>query len=184
MKTPTEELKKILECKDEGAIADGIMDFFQRHCDSLPLPGEDTALDRAMWAASEYIQLASRDESILSQVTLRLLGEAADPVASTVLNLRDLVGTGRDSAIRAWQDMLAAMAWQQMVPAGALRGAGTRMVSLGAFQQDMDGTNIQVSLGWMVDHDQFRILLNAKNNKGEAIPDVELRVKEQENSAG
>jgi len=180
MKTPTEELKKILEGKDEGCIAEDVQKFFQRHGDSLPLPGEDTALDRAMWAASEYVQLSAKDESILSRVTLALLGEAADPVASTVLKLRDLVGAGRDSAVRTWQDMLAAMAWQQMVPAGALRGVGSRMVSLGTFQQDLSGANIQVNLGWMVDQDQFRILLNAKDSKGAAMSDVELRVKEQE----
>lgn len=180
MKTPTEELKKILEGNDEGAIAEGIRNFFQRHGDSLPLPGEDTALDRAMWVASEYVQLSEKDESILSKVTLRLLGEAADPVATTVLKLRDLVGTGRETAVRTWQEMLASMSWQQMVPAGALRGVGTRMVSLGTFQQDLSGANIQVNLGWMVDQDQFRILLNAKDNRGEAMPNVELRVKEQE----
>jgi len=180
MKTPTEELKKILEGKDESAIAEDVRNFFQRHGESLPLPGEDTALDRAMWAASEYVQLSDKDESILSRVTLRMLGEAADPVASTVLKLRDLVGSGREAAVRTWQDMLATMAWQQMVPAGALRGVGTRMVSLGTFQQDLSGANIQVNLGWVVDQDQFRILLNAKDNKGDAMADVELRVKEQE----
>jgi len=180
MKTPTDELKKILEGKDEGAIADGIRNFFQEHGDSLPLPGEDTALDRAMWAASEYIELSDKDESILSRVTLRMLGEASDPVASAVLKLRDFVGSGRDAAVRTWQDMLGTMAWQQMVPAGALRGVGTRMVSLGTFQQDLSGANIQVNLGWMVDQDQFRILLNAKDSNGDAMPDVELRVKEQD----
>lgn len=180
MKTPTEELKRILEGTDEGAIAEGVRKFFQRHGESLPLPGEDTAFDRAMWAASEYVELSDKDESILSRVTLRLLGEAADPVASTVLKLRDLVGAGRDAAVSTWQDMLAAMAWQQMVPAGALRGVGQRMVSLGTFQQELAGASIQVNLGWMVDQDQFRILLNAKDKKGEAMSDVELRVKEQE----
>ncbi len=180
MKTPTEELKKILEGNDEGAIANDVRNFFQRYGDSLPLPGEDTAFDRAMWAASEYVELSAKDESILSRVTLRLLGEAADPVASTVLKLRDLVGSGRETAVKAWQDMLGTMAWQQMVPAGALRGVGSRLVSLGTFQQDLSGANIQVNLGWMVDQDQFRILLNAKDVKGQALSDVELRVKEQD----
>ena len=180
MKTPTEELKKILDGKDEGAVANDVRNFFERYGDSLPLPGEDTAFDRAMWAASEYIELSAKDESILSRVTLKLLGEAADPVASTVLKLRDFVGSGREAAVTAWQDMLGTMAWQQMVPAGALRGVGSRLVSLGTFQQDLSGANIQVNLGWMVDQDQFRILLNAKNSKGEAMSDVELRVKEQD----
>lgn len=180
MKTPTEELKKILEGSDEGVIANGVRNFFERYGDSLPLPGEDTAFDRAMWAASEYIELSAKDESILSRVTLKLLGEAADPVASTVLKLRDFIGTGRDAAVATWQDMLGAMAWQQMVPAGALRGVGSRLVSLGTFQQDLSGASIQVNLGWMVDQDQFRILLNAKDNKGEALSDVELRVREQD----
>ena len=180
MKTPTEELKRILEGQDEGAVADGIRNFFQRHGDSLPLPGEDTALDRAMWAASAYIELSARDESILNKVTLRLLSESADPVATTVLKLADMVGNGRNIAVAAWQEMLAALSWQQMVPAGALRGVSTRMVSLGTFQQDLCGANLQVNLGWMVDQDQFRILLNAKDINGEALPDVELRVKEQD----
>lgn len=180
MKTPTEELKKILEGTDESAIAEGVRKFFQRHGDSLPLPGEDTAFDRAMWAASEYVELSDRDENILNRVTLRMLGDLKDPVASTVLKLRDLVGTGRETAVRAWQEMLGTMAWQQMVPAGALRGVGSRMVSLGTFQQDLAGASIQVNLGWMVDQDQFRILLNAKDKQGAALSDVELRVKEQE----
>ncbi len=180
MKTPTEELKKILEGNDEGAIANDVQDFFKRHGDSLPLPGEDTAFDRAMWKASEYITLSDKDESILSRITLKMLGEVADPVASAVLKLRDFVGAGRDAAVQTWQDMLATMAWQQMVPAGALRGVGSRLVSLGTFQQDLSGANIQVNLGWMVDQDQFRILLNAKDVKGEALSDVELRVKEQD----
>ena len=180
MKTPIDELKKILESRDEGAIANDLAKFFQRHGDSLPLPGEDTAFDRALWAASEYVELSEKDQSILNRVTVKLLAEAADPVASTALKLRDLVGAGRDAAVRTWQDMLATMAWQQMVPAGALRGVGSRMVSLGTFQQDMGGASVQVNLGWMVDQDQFRILLNAKDNNGEAIPDVELRVKEQD----
>lgn len=180
MKSVTDELKKILEGKDETAIAEGVKNFFQSHGESLPLPGEDTAFDRAMWMASEYIELTPQDEKILSRVTLKLLGEAADPVASAALKLRDLIGAGREAAVTTWQDMLGAMAWQQMVPAGALRGVGTRMVSLGTFQQDLSGASIQVNLGWMVDQDQFRILLNAKDQKGDAIPDVELRVKEQD----
>jgi hypothetical protein len=180
MKTPTEELKKILEGNDEVSIAQDVQKFFQRHGDNLPLPGEDTAFDRAMWNASQFVELSPTDEGNLSRVTLRLLSEAADPVASAVLKLRDLVGAGRDAAVGTWQDMLATMSWQQMVPAGALRGVGSRMVSLGTFQQDLDGANLQVNLGWMVDQDQFRILLNAKDEKGAAIPDVELRVKEKD----
>ncbi len=180
MKSVTDELKKILEGKDETAIVEGVKNFFQSHGESLPLPGEDTAFDRAMWMASEYIELSPQDEKILSRVTLKLLGEAADPVASAALKLRDLIGAGREAAVTTWQDMLGTMAWQQMVPAGALRGVGARMVSLGTFQQDLSGASIQVNLGWMVDQDQFRILLNAKDQKGDAIPDVELRVKEQD----
>lgn len=180
MKTPTDELKRILESNDDGAIAEGVKNFFQAHGDNLPLPGEDTAFDRAMWMASQYIQLSPQDEKILNRVTLKLLGEAADPVASAALKLRDLIGAGRDTAVSTWQEMLGSMQWQQMVPAGALRGVGTRMVSLGTFQQDLSGASIQVNLGWMVDQDQFRILLNAKDVKGEALSDVELRVREQD----
>lgn len=180
MKTPTEELKKILEAKDENAIVEGVKTFFSKYGDNLPLPGEDSAFDRVMWAASEYIELSPKDENMLSRVTMKLLAAHPDMATSTLLKLRDLVGSGREAAVSTWQDMLASMSWQQMVPAGALRGVGTRMVSLGSFQQDLGDTNVQVNLGWLVDQDQFRILLNAKDNTGDAIPDVELRVKESE----
>jgi hypothetical protein len=180
MKTPIEELKRILEAKDEAAIVEGVTNFFHKHGDSLPLPGEDSAFDRVMWAASEYIQLSPTDESMLSRVTMKLLAAHPDMATATMLKLRDLVGSGRETAVNTWQDMLSAMQWQQMVPAGALRGVGTRMVSLGSFQQDLGDTNVQVNLGWLVDQDQFRILLNAKGGTGEAVPDVELRVKESD----
>lgn len=180
MKTPTDELKKILEGKDEGDIAEGVKQFFHKYGDNLPWPGEDNAFDRAMWTASQYVELSSKDEGILNRVTMRLLGESVDVVSSAALKLRELVGNGREAAVTLWQDMLAAMSWQQMVPAGALRGVGTRMVSLGTFQQDLGDANIQMNLGWLVDQDQFRILLNAKDSKGIAVPDVELRVKESE----
>lgn len=180
MKTPTEELKKILEAKDEDAIVEGVRHFFHKYGDNLPLPGEDSAFDRVMWAASEYIQLSPTDESMLSRVTMKLLAEHPDMATATMLKLRDLVGAGREAAVSTWQDMLCSMQWQQMVPAGALRGVGTRMVSLGSFQQDLGSTNVQVNLGWLVDQDQFRILLNAKGESGDAVPDVELRVRESD----
>ncbi len=180
MKTPTEELKIILEAKDEVAIVEGVRHFFHKYGDNLPLPGEDSAFDRVMWAASEYIQLSPKDESMLSRVTMKLLAEHPDMATATILKLRDLVGAGREAAVNTWQDMLCSMQWQQMVPAGALRGVGTRMVSLGSFQQDLGDTNVQVNLGWLVDQDQFRILLNAKGEAGDAVPDVELRVRESD----
>lgn len=184
MKTAKDELAKILDSGNEDAIAEALQQFFSKYGDNLPLPGEDTAFDRTMWAASQYIRLSSKDEQILSRVTLKLLGERSEQGAadSAILRLRDLVGAGREAAVQTWQDMLAAMAWQQLVPAGALRGVSSRMVSLGTFQQDLDGSNIQVNLGWAVDEDQFRILLNAKDSSGLAMPNVELRVREQ--SAG
>ncbi|MBY0358789.1 MAG: hypothetical protein K2W82_12365 [Candidatus Obscuribacterales bacterium] len=180
MNSPTDELKKILQAKDEGVIAESVKQFFQKYGDNLPLPGEDSAFDRAMWAASEYVELSAKDESMLNRVTLRLLAEHADATAATFLKVRDLVGNGRETAVQLWQDMLSAMSWQQMVPAGALRGVGTRMVSLGTFEQDLGSANVQMNLGWLVDQDQFRILLNAKDGNGAAMANVELRVKESE----
>jgi len=178
MKTLREELAEVLSVEDEAKRADAIAKFCQRHSDRLPLPGEDSKFDKAMWAASEYMNLSKKDEGIVARVTERLLAQSAPAVEKAVLKMRDLVGSARETAIAAWQEMLAATSWQQMVPAGALRGVGAQMVSLGTFQKDLGGANIQVNLGWMVDQDNLRILVQAKDAEQEALPEVELRIKE------
>src|SRR5438046_218934 len=151
MKTLKDELVKVLNQKDEASIAKAFEKFCRAHADSLPLPGEDPQFDKAMWAATEFTSLSKKDETILNRVTKRILGEEVDVVAQTVLKLKDLVGNTKEAAIATWQDMLAAMAWQQMVPAGALRGVGTQVVSLGTFEKQLADANVQVNLGWMVD---------------------------------
>jgi hypothetical protein len=178
MKSFKEELAKVLAIKDEAACAKAFEKFCRVNADSLPLPGADPAFDKAMWAASEHTTLSAKDESILKKVTGRLLGEQVDVVASACLKLKDLIGATKETAIQTWQDMLAAMTWQQMVPAGAMRGVGGQMVSLGTFQRQLADANVQLNLGWLVDEDHLRILLQAKDNEQHALPEVELRVTE------
>jgi hypothetical protein len=178
MKSLKDELAKVMNAKDEAAAAEAFQKFCTKHGTALPLPGEDRQFDKAMWAASQFSSLSKKDEGILKRVTGKLLGEQKDVVGATVLKLKDLVGQGKEAAIATWQDMLGTMAWQQMVPAGALRGVGTQMVSLGTFSKELDDANIQVNVGWMVDKDQLRVLLQAKDAGDEALPDVELRIKE------
>lgn len=180
MKTLKDELAKVLNAKDEMSAADAFQKFCQKNAGSLPLPGEDSQFDQVMWAASEFATLSSNDQKILKRVTGRMLGEeAVDAVNVGVLKLKDLVGQGKEAAINTWQDMLAAMSWQQMVPAGALRGVGTQMVSLGTFQQQLDAANIQVNIGWLVDKENLRVLLQAKDADEQGISDVELRIHEE-----
>jgi hypothetical protein len=178
MNTLKEELAKVLKQKDETAAAAAFQKFVAKHADSLPLPGTDRQFDHLMWAASEFGTLTAKDESIVKRVTGKLLGEERELVGAAVLKLKDLIGQSKETAINAWQDMLTAMQWQQMVPAGALRGVGTQMVSLGTFQKQLSDANIQVNIGWIVDKEQLRVLLQAKDNNEEALPNVELRIKE------
>lgn len=180
MNNPKSDLAKILSEKDERESAASFEKFCSRNAAHMPLPGENKHLDQAMWEASKYMPLSSTDESILKRVTGKLMGEQVDVAAVAVLKLRDLVGSTKETAINAWQDMLSAMTWQQMVPAGAMRGVGTQLVSLGTFQRSIDHANIQVNLGWMVDKDQLRILVQAKDDDEIAISDVEMRINEVE----
>jgi hypothetical protein len=144
------------------------------------MPGENKQFDKAMWAASKFMNLSKKDESIADRVAAKLRGEKAVDVKQVVLNLRDLVGSSKQAAIDTWQDMLATMSWQQMVPAGAMRGVGTQLVSLGTFQKQVDDVSIQVNLGWHVDKDQLRVLAQAKGSDQEAMSDVEVRITEAE----
>jgi hypothetical protein len=179
MKTWKEELAKVLKGKSDSACAEAFAKFCGKHAESLPLPGQDKEFDQAMWAASEHSKLSGSDERILKRVTAKLLGEkSVAPVAAAALKLKDLIGSGKEAAIATWQDMLSAMAWQQMVPAGALRGVGTQMISLGTFQQDVGEVSVQVNIGWMVDKDDLRVLVQAKDRKDVGCTDVELRINE------
>ena len=185
MNTLQEKLAKILSIKDERVCAETFESFCQEHADVLPMPGENSMFDKAMWAASKHTTLSKKDEAILKRVTGRMISESVvKPVVakaeSAVLMIKDLVGSTKETAIGAWQDMLSAMQWQQMVPAGALRGVGTQLVSLGTFQKEIDDATVQVNLGWLVDKDQLRVLLQAKDKDENALADVEVRVTEME----
>jgi hypothetical protein len=178
MNTLKEELAKVLKQKDETATAAAFQKFVAKHAGSLPLPGQDKRFDQLMWEAAKFGSLSAKDETIVKRVTGKLLGEEREFVGAAVLKLKDLIGQSKETAINAWQDMLSAMQWQQMVPAGALRGVGTQMVSLGTFQKQLADANIQVNIGWLVDKEHLRVLLQAKDNNDEALPNVELRIKE------
>lgn len=188
MNTLQDKLAKILSIKDERVCAETFESFCQEHADVLPMPGENSTFDKAMWAASKHTSLSKKDEAILKRVTGRLIAESKESVVkpvmaaaqSTVLKLKDLVGGTKEAAIGTWQDMLAAMQWQQMVPAGAMRGVGTQLVSLGTFQKQIEDATVQVNLGWLVDKDQLRVLLQAKDKEENALADVEVRVTEME----
>lgn len=178
MNTLNEKLDKVLSISDEKKCAESFEKFCAENFNDLPLPGENTKFDGAMWAASQFRALSKTDEAIIKRVTDKLLGEQVDVVKEVVVKLRDMVGNTKEAAINTWQDMLAAMAWQQMVPAGALRGVGAQLVGLGTFQKTIDEANIQINLGWHVDTDQLRILLQAKDNDENALPNVEMRINE------
>lgn len=173
-----EELEAILADKDQRSSALAFEEFLGKHADQLPYPGEDTNFDKAMWAASQFVSLTQADEEIVKRVTSRLIGDELDMVKQVAVKLRDFVGSTKEAAVAAWQEMLLSMQWQQMVPAGALRGVGTQMVSLGTFQRQLVDANIQVNLGWLVDQDQLRLLLQATGKDEQGLPEVELRIKE------
>lgn len=180
MNTLNEKLAKVLSIKDEAECARSFEKFCQENFDILPLPGENPQFDRAMWNASSFSTLSKGDEAIVKRVTTRLAAEEAVATKPAVLALKELVGATKEAAISTWQDMLAAMQWQQMVPAGAMRGVGTQLVSLGTFERIVDDATIQVNLGWLVDKDQLRVLMQAKDGERNAMADVEVRVTETE----
>jgi hypothetical protein len=180
MNTLKQKLATVLAISDERECAESFEKFCTENFNELPLPGEDSLFDKAMWAASKFTTLSKSDEAIVKRVTDKLIGQQVDVAKETVLKLKDLVGATKEAAINTWQDMLAAMSWQQMVPAGALRGVGTQLVSLGTFQKQVEDANIQVNLGWLVDKDQLRILVQAKDDSDNAIKDVEMRITEAE----
>lgn len=176
MKTLNEELAKITAEADEAKAANLFEKFCQKYGDMLPLPGQDAGFDMAMWQASEHVRLGKNDQSIVDKIKERLLAGVAEPQKAFVLSLKELVGAGKQAAIDAWQETLAAMSWQQLAPAGAMRGVGTQLVSLGTFGKEVGGANVQVNIGWLVDQDNLRLLVQAKDAADGALSDVELRV--------
>lgn len=181
MNTLNEKLAKILAISDEAACAKSFETFCRDYEGDLPLPGENKQFDKAMWTVSKFTKLSRQDENILKRVTGKMLEQIAVTESSAVvLQLKDLVGSTKQAAIDTWQALLAAMSWQQMAPAGAMRGVSTQMVSLGTIQRVVDDVTIQVNLGWHVDQDHLRLLMQAKGKQQEAMPDVEIRVTESE----
>ncbi len=180
MTTLNDKLAKIIDMADEQECAHAFQAFCRQYEEELPLPGENPLFDKAMWQASSFMKLSDNDESILRKVTSKLIGETRTATEKTVVALKDLIGSSREAAINTWQDTLAAMQWNQMVPAGATRGVGSQMISLGTFEKQVEDTKIQINLGWLVDKDQLRILLQAKDTDENAREDVEIRVNESE----
>lgn len=178
MTTINDKLAKILAIEDEAACAKKFEAFCQEYENHLPLPGENKQFDRAMWTASQFARLSGKDEKIVNKVVNKLVGSPAVDLSKAVLNLKELIGATKQAAIDTWCDMLTGMSWQQMVPAGATRGMGSQLVSLGTFAKQVDDINLQVNLGWHVDKDQLRLLMQAKNAADQAVSDVELRVTE------
>jgi hypothetical protein len=179
MNTLNEKLAKVLSISDERKCAESFEKFCAENFDNLPLPGENKMFDRAMWNASQYHTLSKKDAAIVKRVTGKMMGEA-EAAKPSVLKLQELVGGTKQAAIDTWQEMLAAMSWQQMVPAGAMRGVGAQLVGLGTFQKNIEDANIQINLGWHVDTDQLRLLMQAKDAADNAIADVEMRIMESE----
>ena len=177
MNTLNRKLAQILAISDEAACAESFETFCRDYAGELPLPGENKQFDKAMWTASKFTKLSKSDDQILKRVTGKMLEQIAEPNV-VELKLRDLVGSTKQAAIDTWQDLLSAMSWQQMVPAGAMRGVGTQMVSLGTIQRVVDDVTIQVNLGWHVDQDHLRLLMQAKGKEQEAMQNVEIRVTE------
>src|SRR5688572_1941049 len=99
MKSLKDELAKVLKGKDESAVAEALAKFCKKHADELPLPGQDSQFDMAMWQASEHQNLSKKDETILARVTGKLLGQETQ---ASSLKLKDLVGAGKEAAIAAW----------------------------------------------------------------------------------
>src|ERR1700679_3753823 len=163
MTTLNEKLAQVMAIQDETELVRSLEEFCRSHFEDLPLPGESKLFDQAMWNACQYGVLSAGDQGIVKRVTGRLIGstlaeKAGNVVAAAsqatdkaVFQLKDLIGQARENAVATWQDMLAAGQWQQMVPAGATRGVGAQLVSLGTFERQVDHVRVQMNLGWLVD---------------------------------
>ncbi len=168
MKTWEKELFKIMALEDKESMTELLKQFLHKY--ELPLPGENSSLDKAMWAASQFTQLSTSDRNLLKQVTEKLMKQ------EVVFQLADLTSKTRQATLLLWQEMLAALSWHQLVPAGAMRGAG--MLSLGTYEQQLDDASIKLNLGWIANQSKIRLLLQAQDQKHTALPEVELKVQE------
>lgn len=201
MTTLNEKLKKLLSIEDETLLARSFEVFCRENFQELPLPGENRQFDEAIWAASQFLPLSAGDRKIAEKVTNRLIeqlksvevhstqagsSEAGNVtlkpslLKETVFAIKDLVSQSKEAAIETWQNLLTCYSWQQMEPAGATRGLSSRLVSLGTFGQTVNEIKIQVNLGWLVDENNLRLLLQAKDQEENAVANVEVKLFEQE----
>jgi hypothetical protein len=196
MTTLNEKLAKVMAIKDETEMVRSLEEFCRSHFEDLPLPGESKLFDEVMWNASQFGTLSIGDQAIVQRVTDRMVAStvtladkasekagnlvvaASQATDSAVFKLKDLIGQARETAVNTWQDMLFASQWTQMVPAGATRGVGAQLVSLGTFERQVDHVRVQMNLGWLVDDNNLRLLLQAKDDDDNAISDIEVRIME------
>ncbi|MBX9770344.1 MAG: hypothetical protein K2X29_03180 [Candidatus Obscuribacterales bacterium] len=172
------ELKQILDIKEEDACVEALADFCQRHSDKLPLPGENSQFDDLMWKVSEYVQLGKEDKAVVKRVTERLISGLAQSGVDVALKFRELIGTGKEMALSVWQEALHSLSWQQLQPVAITRSAGKQIVSLGTIERQLGDAHVELNLGWLVDDDSLRILMQARDEKSSGLQDLELRVKE------
>lgn len=177
--TLNKQLAQVLVKSGEAECAKSFEAFCKEQASKMPLPGENKDFDKAMWTASKYMSLSKGDEKILNRLTTKLLEQIAEPGA-VAIKLRDMIGSTREAALLAWQELLDSMSWQQMVPAVAMRGTGTQMVSLGTIQRVVDDMTIQVNMGWHVEQEHLRLLVQTKGKEQAAVQDVEIRVTESQ----
>ncbi|MBX9878411.1 MAG: hypothetical protein K2Y22_08120 [Candidatus Obscuribacterales bacterium] len=174
------ELKQILDIKEEDVCVKALADFCQRHSDKLPLPGENSQFDELMWKVSEHINLGKEDKATVKRVTERLIAGLAQSGVDIALKFRELVGAGKEMALSAWQDALFSLSWQQLQPVAITRSAGKQMVSLGTIERQLGDAHVELNLGWLVEEDSLRILMQATDEKSSGLQDLELRVKEMD----
>lgn len=172
------ELRQILDIKEEDACVEALADFCQRHSDKLPLPGENSQFDDLMWKVSEYVQLDKNDNAVVKRVTERLISGLAQSGVDVALKFRELIGTGKEMALSVWQEALHSLSWQQLQPVAITRSAGKQIVSLGTIERQLGDAHVELNLGWLVDDDSLRILMQARDEKSSGLQDLELRVKE------
>jgi len=177
--TLNQQLAQVLAKSDEAECAKSFEVFCQEQASKMPLPGENKDFDKAMWTASQYMSLSKGDERLLNRLTTKLLDQIAEP-GEVEIKLRDLIGSTKQAALQTWQELLASMSWQQMVPAVAMRGTSTQMVSLGTVQRVVDDMTIQVNMGWHVEQEHLRLLVQTKGKEQAAVQDVEIRVTESQ----
>jgi hypothetical protein len=184
MKSLNEKLAQLLATADQEKCAELFQDFCREHESTMPLPGENSDFDKAMWTASAFTKLSNADLGIVDRVANNIINRLAQPTKQTQasqtpgIRLKDLVGATKSAAFETWQELLKATSWQQLIPVGAMRGAGTQILSLGTIQQEVGDVTIQINLGWHVEQEHLRLLMQAKDKQCEAMPDVEVRIAE------